>query len=130
VKPVNNIHALLVGLNGDLARELGSRLRSCAVKTEAISGDRGQVDLQAVTDSLADLIFCDAHGGLVSDLRTAKPSAPIVVVSRHAEVNHWLDAIEAGATDYCASPFETAQVKWILEACLRSTTATAAAAAA
>jgi DNA-binding response OmpR family regulator len=53
-------------------------------------------------------------------LRQTKPEASIVVVSRHPEVSDWLDSIEAGATDYCAAPFETAQMKWILETSMRN----------
>ena len=37
------------------------------------------------------------------------------MVSRFPEVSEWLDAMDAGASDYCASPFEPAQVRWILE---------------
>jgi len=50
---------------------------------------------------------------------------PIVVVSRSAEVSDWLDAIEAGARDYCAPPFERAHVRWILESALRGRAAAA-----
>jgi DNA-binding NtrC family response regulator len=46
-----------------------------------------------------------------------------VVVSRHPEISDWLDSIEAGATDYCAAPFENAQVKWIVESSLRTVSA-------
>jgi DNA-binding response OmpR family regulator len=67
----------------------------------------------------ADVIFCGADVSVVSGLRNAKPEAQIVVVSRHPEVADWLDSIEAGASDYCAAPFESAQVRWILESTLR-----------
>lgn len=40
---------------------------------------------------------------------------PVVVVSRLPEVNDWLDAIEAGAVDYCSAPIEREQLDWILE---------------
>lgn len=39
----------------------------------------------------------------------------MVVVSRVPEVNDWLDAMDAGAADYCAAPFEKEQLDWILE---------------
>jgi DNA-binding NtrC family response regulator len=43
------------------------------------------------------------------------PNVPVVVVTRHPEVSEWLDAMDAGAADYCAAPFEPKQVRWILE---------------
>lgn len=39
----------------------------------------------------------------------------MVVVSRLPEVEGWLNALEAGAADYCAAPFEPAQLGWLLE---------------
>jgi DNA-binding response OmpR family regulator len=89
-------------------------LKSCAGKVQAV--DRGH----DVAESPVDIIFCGADVNLVSELRSAKPEAPIVVVSRLPEVSDWLDSIEAGATDYCAAPFENAQVKWIVETSMRA----------
>ena len=124
IKPVNNIHAVLFGLSEDLATELCCRLKACIVRIEAIHGRPGS-DIQTVMNTRADIIFCGPDPNLVGELRTAKPCAAIVVVSRDAEVNPWLDAIEAGATDYCAAPFETAQVRWIVESSMRATAAAA-----
>jgi len=119
-KQPNNIHALLLGLTQDLAGELFAPLKRCAVNVEAV----GQID--DIGESPADIIFCDANVNLVTELRSAKPEAPIIVVSRHPEISDWLDSIEAGATDYCAAPFENAQVKWIVESSMRAAaTATA-----
>jgi DNA-binding NtrC family response regulator len=47
------------------------------------------------------------------------PELPVIVVSRMPEVSEWLDAIEAGAADYCAAPFESAHIQWILSSTLR-----------
>jgi len=41
-----------------------------------------------------------------------------VVVTRVPETREWLDALEAGATDYCSSPFETRQINWLMESAL------------
>jgi DNA-binding NtrC family response regulator len=118
-----NIHALLFGLSDDLAGELLAPLQSCAVRVEAV--DRTTSGIREVADSTAQIIFCGADVSVVSELRSAKPAAPIVVVSRHPEVSDWLDSMEAGATDYCAAPFETAQMKWILETSMRTPPAVA-----
>lgn len=105
-----NIRALLFGLSEDLASDLIAPLKSCAVNVLGIHGHDGAVNEDA------QIIFCGADTGLVSRLRDAAPEAPIVVVSRHPEVSDWLDSIEAGATDYCAAPFEPSQLRWIMQA--------------
>jgi DNA-binding response OmpR family regulator len=117
---MSNTHALLFGLSEDLAGELIPPLKSCDLNIRAIARDGDVAHMPALAESPADIIFCGADVNLVSELRSAKPDASIVVVSRHPEVSDWLDSIEAGATDYCAAPFETSQVKWIVESSLRS----------
>jgi FixJ family two-component response regulator len=43
---------------------------------------------------------------------------PVVVVSRIPEVSEWVGAIEAGATDYCAAPFEQRDISWLVQSVL------------
>jgi len=43
------------------------------------------------------------------------------MVNRVPENSRWLDALELGASDYCGAPFETVQVRWLVDAVLRST---------
>ena len=45
---------------------------------------------------------------------------PVVVVSRLPEVEKWLDAMDAGAADYCAAPFEIRPLRSIVEATVKS----------
>ena len=113
-----SIRALLFGLNEDLAGELLQPLSSLCSQIQSVARD--SQSFAKVAESAAEIIFCPADTRIVSQLRQSKPHASIVVVSRHPEVSDWLDSIEAGATDYCAAPFETAQMKWILETNLRS----------
>jgi DNA-binding NarL/FixJ family response regulator len=109
------VNAVLFGLSDDLVKDLRSPLAQCCSKVEFVHGVDG------IGSSSANIIFCGADAATVNQLRSAKPQAPIVVVSRNADVEHWLDSMDAGATDYCAAPFEAAQVKWIVEASMRST---------
>lgn len=67
------------------------------------------------------MIFCGPDAQIIEKLRAARPGAPIIVVSKDAEVSNWLDSMEAGASDYCVAPFEAAQVKWVVDSSLRST---------
>jgi DNA-binding NtrC family response regulator len=43
---------------------------------------------------------------------------PLVVVTRTAELSNWLDALEAGATDYCSAPFQAREMRWLVETAL------------
>jgi len=61
----------------------------------------------------ANVVFAD--GATLSAVRSKRPELPVVVVSRIPEVRDWLDALEAGASDYCGAPFEKVQVKWVLD---------------
>ena len=109
------VHALLYGLSEDLAGELMTPLSQLCSHIDEV-----RHHLPAVARCAAQVIFCGANTEVVTKLRQTKPEASIVVVSRHPEVSGWLDSIEAGATDYCAAPFETAQVQWILESSMRA----------
>lgn len=67
----------------------------------------------------ANVIFCDScprhYRQLLAALRRKHLGMPVVVVSRLPEVSEWLDAMEAGAVDYCGAPFEPRQIRWLLE---------------
>ena len=70
----------------------------------------------------ADLIL--AAGGpswylpLLRQLRAVRPDLPFIIVTRLPEIAEWLDALEAGATDYCALPLSSRQLAWLLECAL------------
>jgi DNA-binding NtrC family response regulator len=51
-------------------------------------------------------------------VRRERPALPFVVVSRVPNTKEWLDALEAGATDYCAGPFGIRQIRWLMESAL------------
>jgi DNA-binding NtrC family response regulator len=70
----------------------------------------------------ADGVFCSSEPGecrkLLTRMKGKGLHMPIVVVSRIPEVSEWLGAIEAGATDYCAAPFEQRDISWLLQSVL------------
>ena len=71
-----------------------------------------------------DLVFVNGEGKkylpLLKDLRKARPELPFVVVTRIPNISEWLDALEAGATDYCSAPFEPRQMRWLVQSALSS----------
>ena len=69
--------------------------------------------------SEADIVFAggepEQYLAVLARVRTARPTLPFVVVTRLPETAKWLDALEAGATDYCSVPVETRQIQWMME---------------
>lgn len=108
---------LLIGLEERLASELEAVLNQL--------GGRVLRTLRRASDSApeeADLVFCSAEPAdycrIIRLFKSRKMNVPVVVASRQAQASKWLDALEAGAADYCAPPFETASLSWILESSL------------
>ncbi len=109
---------LLFGLENDLADCLALILR------------RMQHTVR-VTDSLevalsqlgAQVLFCggdhDQYRETIHLLVSKLPSTAVIVVNRLPESGRWLDALELGAADYCGAPFETTQIRWLLEGVMR-----------
>jgi DNA-binding response OmpR family regulator len=61
-----------------------------------------------------DLVFCTT-GPAFHVAKAMFPHLPVIVVSRLPDANEWLDALEAGAADYCAPPFEVIHIRWLIE---------------
>jgi DNA-binding NtrC family response regulator len=86
--------------------------------------------VEAIRKTRANIAFCpaapDLYRPLLEALRKRSSRIPVIVVSRLAEVPQWLDAMEAGASDYCSAPFEAKEIGWILENALKARAAAAA----
>lgn len=74
-----------------------------------------------------DIVFCSPSPEVLQPVLQRFKHTPVVVVSRLPEVDGWLDALEAGAADYCAAPFEPTQLRWLLDTHARARKALAAA---
>jgi len=78
--------------------------------------------LRLIDQAEADVVFCPAEpescAPLLETMKAERPGLPVVAVSRLPEVSAWLNALELGAADYCAPPFEPAQIQWILQSAL------------
>jgi DNA-binding NtrC family response regulator len=66
----------------------------------------------------ADIVFVGGmprqYLPLLRRLRGLNRSLPVIVVAPSPETSDWLDALEAGATDYCVPPFDMRQVRSLL----------------
>jgi DNA-binding NtrC family response regulator len=101
----------------------------------ALAVERHQVDQKPKNAGIRDIVDADIvfAGGepshylsLLKHVREERPSLPFVVVTRVPETTEWLDALEAGATDYCSEPFESRQIHWLMESALPKTRPAAA----
>ena len=77
-------------------------------------------DCLALAERLhANVVFCNAkpnqYRPLLAAMKRKGLRLPVVVVSRLPDTSEWLDALEAGAMDYCGAPFEQRQIQWLLE---------------
>lgn len=77
-----------------------------------------------------DVVFCPAQTLMLRSLlnlmalsvperqeanEEAKQAIPrLIATSRLPSEEEWLGALEAGAADYCAAPFEPVQLRWLL----------------
>ena len=104
---------LLFGLDRAVEDELNPVLKQLGQTVQIGAPASGVLER---TD--ANVVFAD--GATLSAVRSKRPELPVVVVSRIPEVRDWLDALEAGASDYCGAPFEATQVQWVLESSLRA----------
>jgi len=108
---------LLLGLEEPLERDLEHAIPALdrTIHTHPLgSPDEALVLIERLRP---DLVFL---GGDWRDRPDLLRTGRVVVVSQRAEVAEWLDAIEAGARDYCSPPFESAHVLWILQSAVRA----------
>ncbi len=66
---------------------------------------------------VAAFVSGDSAGWLetVREIRAMYPRIFLVVVTRIPDSAKWLDALEAGANDYCSRPLDRQQVGWLLQ---------------
>ena len=106
-------HVILAGLEPAAEENLGRVLSD--------QGHQVTIGWQATLPA-ADALFCNgddpAYTELVREVRRLRPNLPVVVVTGLPESAKWLDALEAGAADYCSAPFDTLQICWLLAAVL------------
>ena len=108
---------LFVGLESPVYRTLESILQAEGHRVLRATAE------QSYISDFADAAFCgggaERYLTVFSAIRANWPGLPVIVVTQDPTEKKWLDAIEAGAADYCSAPFEPIQVRWILDAVLK-----------
>jgi DNA-binding response OmpR family regulator len=106
---------------------VGVEPAAAAQIARALAVERHQLEQKPKTSGAQELLDADIvfAGGepvhslsLLRAVRESRPGLPFVVVTRVPETKEWLDALEAGATDYCSAPFENRQINWLMESAL------------
>ena len=98
--------AILFHLEEKLETELAAALKAASCEIHRVAA--------ASSAAAGDLVFCTTGPGF-HVAKSLFPQLPVIVVSRLPETEEWLDALEAGAADYCAPPFEATHLRWLLE---------------
>jgi PleD family two-component response regulator len=110
-----SIRILLIELHEDLLCDL----RDALISARLVPAIEEGVALEAVDWSQYDVVFCPATYSVLEQVLTAAAKGMqqrrVIAVSRLPEVSEWLDALELGAIDYFAPPFEQSQVRWLLQ---------------
>lgn len=110
-------NVLLVGLERTIAVQISRVLAVERHRIEQKNQNIAARDLMGVDIVFAGEDPCE-YLPLLRRVREERPELPFVVVTRLPETTAWLDALEAGATDYCSSPFGTRQIQWLMESAL------------
>ena len=95
---------------------------TCVLAIDKHRIERRSLDSRADDFLDADIVFAgdDArqYVPLLRCVRQKRPALPFIVVTRIPDTSKWLDALEAGASDYCSAPFESRQIHWLMESVL------------
>jgi DNA-binding NtrC family response regulator len=107
----------LLGFPRDLAAQLG---RALVEGSHTVTRKGHARELRRGAAAGVVFVCGDAPDFLetLSAVRKEEPGLPVVVATRMPETRQWLDALEAGAADYCGAPFENLQVRWIMSSVL------------
>lgn len=104
---------LLYRLPDDLANEL----RDALITSHIVPAIEEETKLSAIQWDAFDLVFCPSSLIVLSSvLEAAKGKRPhVIATSRLPESDEWIDALDLGAADYCAPPFEQPQLRWLID---------------
>lgn len=105
----------------DLASKTGEDLAR-ALRAERHSVRHAAAGSAVVLAADIDVAFCNGddpdYPALIRRIHHVRPERPVIVVTRLPEARQWLDALEAGAADYCGAPFERVQIRGLVASVL------------
>ena len=87
---------------------------------EVLTADRGETALELIESSTVDAVLCDLRMpgldgfDLLPQIARQLPGAPIILMSAHGTDDLAIEAIQRGAYDYLAKPFQPSEVRLTL----------------
>lgn len=115
--PFRELNLLCVGLAPDLTQQIHDALQPNAVRAQRLSLELTEAQ-QLMSRAQVDVIFCSAEPrqarAVLKQAARECPGTPVIVVSREPEFQHWAEAMEQGAVDYCAAPFDRNELLWMI----------------
>lgn len=113
---------LVIDDERNLARSLQFALRHEGIAvTGALSASEGLAQAKALSPDavLLDLRLPDRSGQeVLQDLALELPELPVIMISAHGDTKAAVQAVQAGAVDYLAKPFDIDELLVILRNCL------------
>ena len=104
---------VLIDLEQAVAAQMFLVFAPASHRIEYRSRDVGSRDLLDT-----DIVCCGGQPAfylsILKSVRRDLPALPFIVVTRIPDTMTWLDALEAGATDYISPPIEPRQLMWLL----------------
>lgn len=104
----------LIGLERPVADQI---TRVVSIERHTVRERPHNVSVRELAD--AGMIFAGGDPAiylpLLRRVRRELPEQPFVIISRINGTMAWLDALEAGATDYCFLPVQRRQIQWLME---------------
>ena len=121
--PDSPLRVLVIDDEKNIRATLSLCLEQVGCQVTAVSS--GESALDALTQQAYDLAFLDVRLGdtsgldLIPKLIADCPNLLVVVITAYATIDSAVDAIKRGAADYLAKPFTPAQIRHVVDQCIK-----------
>ncbi len=121
--PDSPLRVLVIDDEKNIRATLSLCLEQAGCQVTAVSS--GESALDALTQQAYDLAFLDVRLGdtsgldLIPKLIADCPNLLVVVITAYATIDNAVDAIKRGAADYLAKPFTPAQIRHVVDQCIK-----------
>ena len=121
--PDPRLRVLVIDDEKNIRATLSLCLEQVGCQVTAVSS--GESALDALTQQAYDLAFLDVRLGdasgldLIPKLIADCPNLLVVVITAYATIDNAVEAIKRGAADYLAKPFTPAQIRHVVDQCIK-----------
>ena len=121
--PDSPLRVLVIDDEKNIRATLSLCLEQIGCQVTAVSSDKNALD--ALNQQAYDLAFLDVRLGdasgldLIPKLIADCPNLLVVVITAYATIDNAVEAIKRGAADYLAKPFTPAQIRHVVDQCMR-----------